>query len=71
MVIVKNLKLLFNTICSDEIKEYTHLNNKNSFTRKIKMPLNDIILCTLCKKGLTTVMELRQYFLQKFDTPPA
>ena len=33
-----------------------------SWTRNRLMPLADILRCTLFKKGLTTTMELRQYF---------
>ena len=33
-----------------------------SWTRKRRMPLVDMLLCILAKKGLTTVMELRNYF---------
>jgi len=29
------------------------------------MPLEDIILCTLSKKGLTTSMEMHKYFTEK------
>lgn len=32
------------------------------------MPLKDILLCCLSKKGLTTTLELRNYFIQK-DVP--
>jgi uncharacterized lipoprotein NlpE involved in copper resistance len=53
----------------DKIKSYTKLNNKNSFTRKRKMPLKDIILCTIDQKGLTTEMKLNKYFLEKGVTP--
>ncbi|KZL93608.1 transposase [Clostridium magnum] len=52
-------------INSDAMKEYAHLNHPKSFTRKRKMPLEDIILCTLSKKGLTTAMELHKYFIEK------
>ena len=50
---------------SDTMKEYAHLDHPKSFTRKRKMPLEDIILCTLSKKGLTTAMEIHKYFTQK------
>jgi len=33
-----------------------------SWTRQRKMPLRDILLCIMAKKGLTSVMELRHYF---------
>ncbi|WP_027625590.1 IS4 family transposase [Clostridium lundense] len=62
---VSRFKKMFNSINSDTMKTYAHLDKQNSFTRKRKMPLADIILCTLSKKGLTTSMELHQYFTQK------
>jgi hypothetical protein len=36
--------------------------DRSRWTRRRDMPLEDLILCTLGKKGLTTTMELRQYF---------
>lgn len=53
----------------DKIKNYAKLNNQNFFIRKRKIPLQDIILCTIDKKGLTTEMELHKYFLEKGVTP--
>lgn len=41
--------------------------NSNTFSRNRKMPLKDILLCCLSKKGLTTTLELRNYFKQKED----
>ena len=41
----------------------------NTFTRNRKMPLKDILLCCLSKKGLTTIFELRNYFRQKEAWP--
>jgi hypothetical protein len=35
------------------------------------MPLSDILRCTLGKKGLTTVMELRRYFQETREGEPA
>lgn len=58
-------KRMFESINSDTIKAYARLDKSNSFVRKRKMPLVDTILCTLSKKGLTTAMELHQYFSQK------
>ena len=34
----------------------------SSWTRRRTMPLEDILMCTLAKKGLSTIMELRHYF---------
>lgn len=39
--------------------------NSNAFSRNRKMSLKDILLCCLSKKGLTTTLELKNYFKQK------
>lgn len=62
---INRFKKMFDSINSDIVKTYARLDKQNSFIRKRKMPLTDIILCTLSKKGLTTSMELHQYFTQK------
>ena len=62
---INRFKKMFDSINSDITKTYARLDKQNSFIRKRKMPLTDIILCTLSKKGLTTSMELHQYFTQK------
>ena len=36
--------------------------DEGRWTRKRSMPLEDILRCTLFKKGLTATMEVRQYF---------
>jgi hypothetical protein len=36
--------------------------DENSWSRQRDMPLHDILACTLGKKGLSTAMEVRQYF---------
>lgn len=43
--------------------------DSNTFTRNRKMPLKDMVLCCLSKKGLTTIFELRNYFRQKEAWP--
>ena len=48
--------------------KYARISNSYTFTRNRKMPLKDILLCCLAKKGLTIVFELRNYFRQK-ETP--
>jgi hypothetical protein len=45
--------------------------DEGSWTRERAMPLGDILRCTLGKKGLTTVMELRRYFQETGDGEPA
>ncbi len=37
------------------------------FRESAKMPLKDMLLCCLSKKGLTTTFELRNYFKEKGD----
>lgn len=64
----ERFKKLVKIINSDTIKEYAQLNHQKSFIRKRKMPLEDIILCTLSKKGLTTEMELHKYLIEKGAT---
>ena len=46
---------------------YARQNGKNTFSRKRKLPLKDMLLCCLSKKGLTTTFELRNYFREKGD----
>lgn len=47
---------------SDAMKEYAHIDHPNGFIGERKMPIEDIVLCTLSKKGLTTTMEIHIYF---------
>jgi hypothetical protein len=50
-------------ILSDDLRpKARHQGDEKSWTRNRKMPLPDVITCTLNKKGLTTEIELRQYF---------
>jgi len=57
---------IYKMINSTEINEYGRLANETkSFTRERKMPLKDVILSVLSKKGLTTAIELREYFKSK------
>jgi len=56
-------------INSDTLKRYARLNGAESFTRRRKMPLDDIVLSALSRKGLTTEMELRHYCEQKDCNP--
>lgn len=62
---INRFKKMFDSVNSDIVKTYARLDKQNSFIRKRTKPLIDIILCTLSKKGLTTSMELHQYFTQK------
>ena len=54
--LIKNLR-------SQRIKEAARqAGDLKAWTRQRKMPLSDILICTLAKKGLSAVMEIRQYF---------
>ena len=48
-----------------ELANHARKKDSNTFTRDRKMPLKDMLLCCLSKKGLTTIFELRNYFKQK------
>ena len=61
----KRFEKLIQLLSSDELLPYARQNNNNTFSRIRKMPLKDILLCCLAKKGLTTDMELRKYFKEK------
>jgi hypothetical protein len=57
------IKQLFKEIHSKEIREAARkAGDRGSWTRKRYMPLSDILICTLAKKGLSAVMEIRHYF---------
>lgn len=57
---------IFSELLSDpELVNYARKNGTNTFSRKRKMPLKDMLLCCLSKKGLTTAVELRNYFKNK------
>jgi len=57
------IKHLLQYIHSEWIKQAARQEGDlSSWTRRRDMPLDDILLCTLGKKGLSTTMELRQYF---------
>lgn len=56
----------FSALLSDpELAKHARQNGNHSFSRKRKMPLKDMLLCCLSKKGLTTAFELRNYFKEK------
>jgi len=57
------IEQLSSEIHSEWIREAARLNGDfSSWTRQRDMPLEDILLCTLAKKGLSTTMEIRHYF---------
>ena len=55
------------SLSDPELINYARQIGKNTFSRKRKMPLKDMLLCCLSKKGLTTAFELRNYFREKGD----
>jgi len=61
--VCERIKQFFEEIHSERIKEAArNPDNLGSWTRQRDMPLHDILTCTLAKKGLSTAMEVRQYF---------
>jgi len=61
---------LFSEIHSEQIKIWARKDSDYySWSRQRNMPLHDILTCILAKKGLSTTMELRQYFqaVQKME----
>jgi len=57
------IEQLFLEIHSEWIKKAARLTGDfSSWTRQRDMPLEDILMCTLGKKGLSTTMEVRHYF---------
>ena len=57
------IEQLFLEIHSEWVREAARQTwDLSSWTRQRDMPLEDILLCTLGKKGLSTAMELRHYF---------
>ena len=61
--VYKRIEQIILRIQSEQIKAIARLvGDTRSWTRQRNMPLIDMIICTLGKKGLTTVMEIMQYF---------
>jgi hypothetical protein len=57
------IRALFEEMASRETRKSARLEGDgNSWGRQRGMPLQDILACTLGKKGLSTAMEVRQYF---------
>ena len=55
-------------LSDSKLTEHARLKGSNTFSRNRKMPLKDLLLCCLSKKGLTTSFELRNYFRDKGGT---
>jgi len=54
---------LLTEISSSQTRKAARLGgDESSWSRQRNMPLHDILTCTLAKKGLSTAMEVRQYF---------
>lgn len=65
---IKRIQKLSEKLSDPALAERARKINSNTFSRNRKMPLKDILLCCLSKKGLTTALELRNYFKQKDDS---
>lgn len=61
----RRFQMLSELLSDPELVNYARKNGNNTFSRKRKMPLKDMLLCCLSKKGLTTAFELRNYFKDK------
>jgi hypothetical protein len=61
--VYRRVEHLIKEIHSEHIKEYARkAGDQSSWTRLRKMPLHDMLICALAKKGLSGVMEIRHYF---------
>jgi hypothetical protein len=61
--VYRRFEQLLAEIHSERIKAWARrAGDFSSWTRQRDMPLEDILLCTLGKKGLSTTMEIRHYF---------
>ena len=61
----KRFQMFSESLSDPELANYARKNGNYTFSRKRKMPLKDMLLCCLSKKGLTTTFELRNYFKDK------
>jgi hypothetical protein len=62
----RRFEMILNMIRSPAILEYARLKGlPNSFSRRRKMPADDVIISILGRKGLTTAMEIRDYLKEK------
>lgn len=64
---IDRIQKLSEKLSDPALAEHARKINSNTFSRNRKMPLKDILLCCLSKKGITTTLELRNYFKQKED----
>lgn len=64
---IERIQKLSEQLSDPNLAVHTRKMDSNTFSRNRKMSLKDILLCCLSKKGLTTALELRNYFKQKGD----
>lgn len=62
---IARIKKFSENLSDTTLAEHARGIKGNTFSRNRKMPLKDILVCCLSKKGLTTALELRNYFKQK------
>ena len=58
----KRFALIRDLITGVTLKEHARKAGGHTFSRERKLPLLELLVCTLSKKGLTTEMELRNYY---------
>jgi hypothetical protein len=64
----QRFEIILNAIRSPSILEYARFEGApNSFSRRRKMPVDDVIISILGRKGLTAAMEIRDYMKEKGD----
>jgi hypothetical protein len=64
----QRFEIILNAIKSPSILEYARLKGlPNSFSRRRKMPADDVIISVLGRKGLAAAMEIRDYMKEKGD----
>lgn len=64
---IKRIQKLSERVSDPALAEHARKVKSNTFLQQRKMPLKDILLCCLSKKGLAAALELRYYFQQKGD----
>ena len=67
----KRFQMFSEFLSAPELVNYARKDGHNTFSRKRKMSLKDMLLCCLSKKGLTTAFELRNFFKDKGELPMA
>ena len=64
----QRFEIILNAIRSPSILEYARFKElPNSFSRRRKMPADDVTISILGRKGLTAAMEIRDYMKEKGD----